>query len=225
MRVLARFGYTMAGLALLLPAVAQGGMPPAAKPAKKAVKAKAPKKLCSSCQYRKMVAQGLRVPPPPALPAGSPMRGEQCSECGAPTAVVMSGKIYRSQPPSPSMMMADGVGRAVVGDEPTVMMAEAGGPLPIGVVAPRVAAMPASGPVGLRDSAVMPTSMASEPMDPGPSDRPHVLSHLLGVSAIGRDRAEARARRKEEAHAKIPYGVQPLGPVTDLPASQVYGRR
>jgi len=226
MRVLARIGYTLAGLALLAPAAARAGMPvPAntqAKVKKKSVKA--PKKLCAVCQYKKMLAQGLRVPPPPPLPAGSPVRGEQCGECGALTAVVSSGKLYRSDA---AMVVADSTpGRAVVGG-PAEYMAAAGEPTPIGAVAPRFAAAaptslaPGAGP---RDSAVMPTSMASDPITPGPSRRPHVLSHLFGVSAIGRDWSERRERAKEEKHAMIPYGPQ-AAPVTDVPASLVYGRR
>jgi hypothetical protein len=179
-----------------------------------------------------MLSKGLRVPPPPALPAGSPVRGEQCTQCGAPTAVVMSGKIYRTQPPSATMLAGD-VGRAVVGGEPMMMMVDAGGPMPIGVVAPMSipspvppGALAGRGPAaGPRDASVMPASMAADPVEPPASNRPHIVSHLLGFSAIGRDWSDARARAREEAHAKIPYGPQPASPVADLPASMVYGRR
>jgi hypothetical protein len=223
MRVLARIGCTLAGLALLAPAVAWAGQPmpttpPKKKKAAKSAKAEAPKKLCANCRYRQMLAQGLRVPPPPALPPGAPARGEKCTECGAPTAVVADGKLYQSYDPNGAP------GRAVAGGNPAGYMVEAGGPAPIGVVAPRIAAAVVPPGAAMRDAAVMPTVMASDPLTNGPSGRPHVLSHMFGLSAIGRERAEARARRKEEAHARIPYGVQQAGPVTDLPASAVYGR-
>ncbi|MFO0950347.1 MAG: hypothetical protein U0835_04205 [Isosphaeraceae bacterium] len=54
-------------------------------------------------------------------------------------------------------------------------------------------------------------------------NRPHIVSHLLGVSGIGREAREARARRREEAHAAIPYGPSSQ-PVSELPARMVYGR-
>jgi hypothetical protein len=219
MRVLARIGYTLAGLALLAPAVARAGVPaPTPPPKKKAVKS-APKKLCAGCQARHMMAQGKRVPPPPPLPPGVPVRGEQCPECGAATAVVVSGKVYRAQ----DLMAANAPGRAVAGGE-AYFATHPGEPAPIGVMGPRVAGgMPARAP-GTRDLSVMPTSMASDPISPPGHNRPHVLSHMLGLSELGRGHAEARARRKEEAHARIPYGVQPNS-VQDVPASVVYGRR
>lgn len=217
MRVLARISLTLAGLALLAPAASRAGMPVpslAAMKTKKAVKS-APKKLCPSCQYRAAMAQGLRVPPPPPLPAGAPARGERCSQCGQPTAVVSTGAA------DPTRL----AGRAVVGGAAPVGLAMPGEPMPIGVVGPRVAAAaPAAAAAGPRDPAVMPTSMASDPIRPAGANRPHVVSHLLGLSGIGRERAEARARRKEERHAMIPYGQQP-NPVQDVPASVVYGRR
>jgi hypothetical protein len=54
-------------------------------------------------------------------------------------------------------------------------------------------------------------------------NRPHIISHLFGLDAIGRRGREERERRNREKHASISY--QPhTGPVTELPASLVYGR-
>jgi hypothetical protein len=69
----------------------------------------------------------------------------------------------------------------------------------------------------------MPTSVSTDPIVNSVYHRPHILSHLVGASAIGRDRADARARRKEERHASISYGT-PATPIQDVPASVVYGR-
>lgn len=228
MRLLARIGCTVAGLTLLAPSVTQAGMPIAAPgPSHSLARAKkgATKKFCAGCQARRMMAKGLRVSTPPPLPAGAPVKGEQCAACGAPTAVVLSGKLYRSQPPA--LMANNTPGRAVVGGEPVGMMAMDGGPVPIGVVAPRVGSAPSvgfgQGP-GSRDGSVMPTSAVSDPIAPAVGSRPHVLSHLLGVSAIGRERADRKIRAKEEKHAMIPYGT-PATPIGDVPASVIYGRR
>jgi hypothetical protein len=70
----------------------------------------------------------------------------------------------------------------------------------------------------------MPSSFASEPyLSGGKSDRPHVLTHLLNLDAIGRRRRADRARREQENHASVSYQSQNQ-PVVDLPASMVYGR-
>jgi hypothetical protein len=76
----------------------------------------------------------------------------------------------------------------------------------------------------------MPTSAAipaaPTPMgDTGPT-RPHVLGHLFGFSDIARDARERRGRRTEkerQQHAAISYEDQ-AKPVTEIPASMVYGK-
>lgn len=60
-------------------------------------------------------------------------------------------------------------------------------------------------------------------MSPGPRRRTSVLGHMLGLGAFGRLR-EARAERAAAAHAAIPMGKTSSGPVTELPASLVYGQ-
>ena len=134
----------------------------------------------------------------------------------------MSGKLYRS-----TLNGGGTPGRAVVGAESSPMVAmDPGGPMPIGMVAGRTAQVmptaPAGGP-GSRDASVMPTSMANDPIAPAVGSRPHVLSHLFGLSAIGRDRAERRARAQEEEHAHITYGAQET-PLTEVPVSVLTSR-
>ena len=79
-------------------------------------------------------------------------------------------------------------------------------------------------PGGPLDSSVMPVSSPSDPVMPMSKNSPHILSHLFGLSAIGRDRAEAWERRTEEKHARIAYGSPNTQPVQNVPASAVYGR-
>jgi hypothetical protein len=237
MRTLARMGYTLAGLALLAPSAANAGMPisggtpwvagqkpskpglfksAAAKPGQK----QAGVRLCAECErVRVMAAEGVSIPPPPPLPPGTVVRGEICTQCGRPAAV-LAGRL-----PGRSLPTFGGAepGRAVVGDAP--MFAGNGvDPVPIGAVQPRLASAIPTGPSNTRDASVMPTSMASDPVAPLGHNRPKVLSHLLGLSALGRDRSEANTRRKDEKHAMIPYGPQGAPAVTDVPASMVYGR-
>jgi hypothetical protein len=219
MRVVARIGWALAGLALASPAVAWGGMPEVPKPAKKGPVKKIAEKLCADCQRVKMLREkGLNVPPPPPLPLGAPVKGEKCTQCGRPTAV-LAGKL-----PAPSRMLpGEAAGRASVGGAP-MFAVNPGDPMPVGVMGPRVAAgVPAVAP-GTRDMAVMPTSMAEPAVGLPHPNRPHVLTHLLGLDSIGNDRAEARERRKRESHASIPYGPVDQT-VNEIPTSMVYGRR
>jgi hypothetical protein len=50
-----------------------------------------------------------------------------------------------------------------------------------------------------------------------------VISHLFGVGGITRHAREARADRQKQQHASIAYDP-PSQPVTELPASMVYGQ-
>ena len=118
-------------------------------------------------------------------------------------------------------------GRAVVGVEPGM----SGEPAPIGVVRSRLASggMPPQGQGGYGrsgaapgDPAVTPSSFS--PVTPLVSNRPHVLEHLIGISAIGRGTRESLERRESEKHARIAYG-QKEATVTDVPASVVYKQR
>jgi hypothetical protein len=238
MRLLARIGYTLAGLALMAPAAARAGMPipapgpyTAGMPTSKATalkKKQSEVRLCANCQRLKLMKEtGANIPIPEPLPPGIPVAGQECTKCGAPTAVVLSGPLPpRSTPAIVGDRSAPGLA-VVGGDDSSAVGYAANGadPVPIGTVQPRLAStipMP-SRPGSPRDGSVMPTSMAPEPIAPKAHNRPHMLSHLFGISAIGRDWAEARERKAEEKHASIPYGPQ-TSKVTELPASMVYGR-
>jgi len=246
MRMLARIGYTLAGMALVAPAAARAGMPiPATGPsssgmpkARKVAAMKrttAPEHLCAECQRQKLMAQtGVNIPPPPALPPGEMMPGEVCTKCGAPTAVVLRGNATPAPAPvvtgAGSAVMvtsADAPGRAVVGgdDAPTGYATTGAEPAPIGVVSSRFASAAPATPAGSRDASVMPTSMGSNPIAPNNTNKPHVLQHLFGISDLRRDWADMRERRRDSSsHAMIPYGPQ-TSTVQDVPASVVYGRR
>ncbi len=72
----------------------------------------------------------------------------------------------------------------------------------------------------------MPTSIppAPQPIDPGAANRPHIISHVLGLSSIGRERREEAAKRRGQKHASIRYG-EAEEKLNELPSSVVYGRR
>jgi hypothetical protein len=74
------------------------------------------------------------------------------------------------------------------------------------------------------DPAVMPSGYHSDPYDPVGHNRPHILSHVLGLDAIGRHGREDRERRNREKHAMIPYSSTSGHAVEELPSKMVYGR-
>ena len=234
MRVLARIGYTLASLAMIGPAATLAGMPiPAPGPynttkTTKPSVAKPSGRLCGDCLRSKLMAEkGVSVASPPALPPGTPVRGGNCTRCGRP-AMVLSGANLpsRSMPTLNGALAHETPGHAVTGDEAATFVSNGVDPAPIGVVQPRLAsAMPVTSPTaGSIDPSVMAASATvSEPAGMVKANRPHVLSHLLGFSDIGRERGERRERRTRESHASIPYG-QAVAPVADVPASVVFGR-
>ena len=201
--------------------------------------------LCAGCQADKaMKRDGVFVPSPPTMAGAVMNHGATCTACGGATAVavatptaapmlnqsgavmyvqqggtpmyVQQGQMMVAAPGQP--MIGDGSGYAVVGSDPT----------PIGAYEQRVAAATGAGPGrpgmgGPRDNSIMPTGMAEAPVKPPGANRPHVLSHLLGLPDIGREWREERARKSGSAHASIPYG-QPSQPVNELPAKMVFGR-
>lgn len=212
MRRLARIGLATLGLAVAAPDAVWAGQPVNASTGS-TTKHKHPRnllgqeKLCVDCQRAKLKAQGVDMPAPPALPQGVVMEGGQCTTCQtAPGMAVVNGDVAP--------------GYAVVGDP--MMLGE--GPAPIGVVQARLGGPMAPG-AALTDRAVMPTSIppAADPVPPAGSNRPHVISHVLGLSAIGRDRREEAQRRSGQKHASIRYSNEEQR-VTELPASKVYGR-
>jgi hypothetical protein len=82
-------------------------------------------------------------------------------------------------------------------------------------------ARPGAGPY---DPSVMPSSVPP-PQDaiPGPAfSRPHLIRNVLHLPEFGERRRE-RAEKAREKHAAIAYDQAPA-PVTELPASMVYGK-
>lgn len=203
---------------------------------------------CVECQRAAVLKRdGVDVPPPPAMVAGTVVgqpihvQGDpsNCAACQAGTVVTGPVTVVETYPPGHAVvggpvMVANGApGYAVVGGgyAPAMVAAD---PSPVGVSQaaqgrwspPRVAqggARPGAGPY---DPSVMPSSMipAQTALSNPPAGRPHVIRHLLGISAIGRHRREAREERTRESHASISYSP-PNEPITELPASVVYGKK
>jgi len=152
--------------------------------------------------------------------------------------VVTSGPVMSADPHAPGYAVAGGSGAVASLDAPGYAMVgegvPGGDPAPIGVYragqaqsgAPRVAgARPGSGGAGGYDSSVVPTSLPPAQVAlAGPGhDRPHIISHLLGLPIIGQGR-RAREEQERQKHASIAYD-QPDRSVTELPASMVYGKK
>lgn len=187
---------------------------------------------CVDCQRAAVLAKdGVHVPPPPGDPnmmmSESVVVAGKCATCEAQAGtVVMQGPVTvveAGNMPGRAVVGGQAPGYAVVGEQ--VPMSE---PAPVGVVSARLGGgMPQSnfgGPAAPRDTQVMTSSIAPSPVRPPGHNRPHVISHLLGIEAIGKRQRQARERAKEAHHASIPYGPQAEQVVTDLPASVVYGR-
>lgn len=257
MRIVARFGLGLCGLALVVPGGAKAD-PPAYIDARSVESAQSKSghqhkgllgwRHCVECQRARAKARdGVDVPPPPAMapgvqgqvvhqhgPAGhqhGPVQDAGCAACQAGTVVTGPVTIIDSNAP----------GYAVIGGpqgENAPGYAVVGGPIPgadpapIGVAQSRQ--YPGPGPVasgarpgmGPYDPAVLPSSMipAQTALGSGSHNRPHVVGHMLGVTGIGRSYREARERKNREKHAAISYDP-PAQPVTELPASMVYGKR
>jgi hypothetical protein len=104
-------------------------------------------------------------------------------------------------------------------------------PSPIGVArstlpqwgGPNMAAAGARAGAGGFDPAVTPSSIppAQTALANPHHARPHVIRHVLNLPNWGEHRRE-REDRAREKHAAIAYG-QPNAPVSELPASMVYG--
>jgi hypothetical protein len=87
----------------------------------------------------------------------------------------------------------------------------------------------APGAPGSLDPSVMPSSYGGAGGGgaaylPDDHRRPHILAHLFGLDALGAHYRRDRDRAEREDHAAISYQPQ-AGPVTELPASMVYGGR
>ncbi len=197
---------------------------------------------CVECQRAYVKAHdGVDVPAPPPLepgampaPAGA-LASKPCVTCEGST--VVSGPMMSANSPAPgyavvgpgapAMASASAPGYAVVGGEVVTGM----DPAPIGMYrgglssaggAQTAAAGPRPG-AGPYDPAVVPTNIPPGQVAlAGPSsDRPHIISHLLGLPRLGQLRRQAEEKEREK-HAAISYD-QPNQTVTELPASMVYG--
>jgi hypothetical protein len=187
-------------------------------------------KHCVECQRARVKQQdGVDVPPPPGQP-GMAVQGE----------MVMTGPVVITDSHGEVIRESQEGGFAVVGpgsDPSAPGVAVVGGsasaePAPIGVARsvqnpwadPRMAAMSRPPGAGSYDASVVPSSIPAAPQAmSGPGhDRPHIISHVLGLPQVGRLRRE-REEKQRQQHAAIVYG-DPNQKVNELPASMVYSK-
>lgn len=175
---------------------------------------------------------------PQAAPAVQPGPGV-CVECEQ-DAAAMGGSIVpgsvvvsESHAAAPGRAVVGG-GEAVAAEFPTGRAVAGAEPTPIGAarasqgnftpVAGAMAASPAP-----RDPSVMPSGLIPPQTAIGGDNdtkRPKIITHLLDIpdlSRIGRVARENRERARRDNHASISYG-ELNGPVTELPASMVFGK-
>jgi hypothetical protein len=196
---------------------------------------------CVECQRAYVKAHdGIDVPAPPPLEAGAMVHshammapGGSCPTCQGNA--VASGPMLTADAHAPGYAVVGGgemvasagaPGYAVVNDAPIGQ-----DPAPIGVSRsaqggygdPRMAAMGAR-PSGSYDPSVMPTSIppAQQAIEGPGHNRPHIISHLLGLPKLGTIR-RAREDKEREKHASIAYGEQNTK-VTELSTEMVYGK-
>ncbi len=233
--------------------------------------------VCPECQYNKLRAQGLNVPPPPrhasadekALIAESDRQWKGKRPRGAEPEIILASE-WNNNAPKPAAaagtIVVEGAQGQVTPEMKSFLkqipthpgqfvivnvkdipgyspssgssapgIAVAGGtepgagPSPIGVATARRGFLARRSPTAApADNAVMPSSIApaSDPIDPGGSGNPYVLSHLFGLAAFRRDikdGLEAKQQRKRDKHAALSYDPA-TEKVQELPASMVYGR-
>ncbi len=253
MRCLSRIGLALLGLSLAAPPASQAGAPfmngsytPPSKPQEPA-KADQGRRgndpqpdeaLCPDCQRAQLMARGIAVPPPPPPPDGVIVGARPCPKCHKPASytVMTPERMGRPTTAAAPMMVVSGEapGRAVVGGEMMPGYAVVGGtvpmsePAPVGVMRTNYAGPAAGRPSPMDRAAMGPVPAAPTPSGAVGDNRPHILAHLFGISAMRRDlreSREARQERKREMHAATTYGPQDPSTVSELPASMVYGRR
>lgn len=201
-------------------------------------------KSCVDCQRARAKARdGVDVPPPPsALPPGAAAQHQHVGHDArgghyhADGQFHADGEVIHEGPIVLEQGHAYPPGQAVVGGganlaEMPAGRAVVGGPEPAPVGVSRAtqgnfapaANVAANGP--LRDPSVTPTSIppAQTAIGGTVGARPRIISHLLGLPDLRRLRRDRQAYLAREGHASIPYG-DPLDPVTELPASMVYGK-
>jgi hypothetical protein len=241
MRIRARLVLGLYGVALAVPAVVMAGplgddesmgmAPPQMKAEPHHHKGLFGRRHCVECQRAYYKAHdGVDIPPPPSIDSG--MHGHVVSNAHCPTCqgeVVVSGPMMSQNVNAPGYAVVGGeapgyavIGEGMVGSEP----------LPVGVAKmrnhgaadPRMAAMsgrPGSGPV---DPSVVPTNLppGQVALASPSANRPHIISHLFGLPNFGQHHRD-RVDKERQKHASIAYG-QAERPVTELPASLVYGK-
>ncbi len=217
----------------------------AASPHKHFLGSKAKGHICAKCAAAKAAQAGQVPPHPGGMMDGAKIVGCAHSSNGVCTAcqalLAMPGEVTMVSPGgtmAPSTAMATAPGRAVASDAaPGRVVVSSGDPEPIGVMQTNYRPNPA--PAGAPGAIPAPAGSAMKPGQPGlpaPASRapflpqtregsPHILSHLFGFAAVGRDvrdLSEMKGRRKRETHAATAYGPT-AGQVDELPASAVYG--
>ena len=229
-------GYQPAAAVAAAPTGLDGQALPAPAPAVGAPHKHRGRVLCAKCAAK----QAASLPPGRIVGCEHSKNGV-CTACAAalnmPGQFVVStgrpveapGRAVASNGSSPSGHAAQpgGNGPAVAYDN---SMAE---PTPVGVVQANFSqAAPMGAPAMNVPQASQPGRAVAESTsgrDPyqaksGSFPHPHIIAHLFGLTGIGAERAEEKARRKAEAHAMISYDAG-SAPVEELPASMVFGKK
>lgn len=206
---------------------------------------------CVECQRARAKAEsGVNVPPPPSyIPQGRVVHqghghghghdhapaqvvgSTGCAACEAGAVVVGPVTITETDAFPAGYAVSNGAmtasnmpaGHAVVGSEPApvgVSRSSQGNYTPFNAVA---AGGPRQSP---RDPSVLQTSTIPPQTAIGGHEagRPRIIAHLLDLPDLRRLRRDRQAYKSREQHASISYD-ESTGPVTDLPASVVYGKK
>jgi hypothetical protein len=199
---------------------------------------------CTECQRARAKAEsGIDVPPPPSsMPQGQVVHqghshghdhgqgqvvgSTGCAACEAGAVTITETDAFPAGHAVSNEMMSSSdmpAGHAVVGSDPApvgISRSSQGNFTPFN-------AMAAGGPrQAQRDPSVMPTSTipAQTAMGGHEAGRPRIISHLFGLPDLRRLRKETSSYKNREHHAAISY-EEGVGPVTDIPASMVYGKK
>ncbi len=192
--------------------------------------------ICAKCQA-KFAAAGNSAMIPGKIVGCEHSKNGVCTACQAalnmPGQFVMAGQPQPATAPGRAVASSYGQrrpgrrhGRAGPGRRgPGQLLARRPGGHPDGspMRAPAGYAPQASAP----GRAVAESNAGHDPYQPksGPFPHPHILGHLFGWSGLGAEKAEAKARKKAEAHAMITYDENGTAPVDEVPASMVFGKK
>ena len=243
---LTQIGLALLGLSLAITPATQAGAPfmkgsylppdaksPNANPYRKEHDPKIEGTLCPDCQRAQLAEKGIMAPPPPPNPDGILVGARPCPKCKRPATMYMTERKTRRTPPMTTVAHEPN-GHAVVGDasapghavvNDTSPFAE---PAPVGLMRANFGGSVAGRPAPADRAAMTPIPPAPTALTASGGDRPNILAHLFGISAVRRDWRtmwEAGDDRRREAHAATAYGPMDQPTVTDVPASMVYGRR